>query len=181
MINLILTTLYFTLPGLVANMMPLFVRNKFNMLAFPIDFGLKINGKRIFGSHKTFRGFVFGIIGGILVCLLQFLIKDVSFFSKISYINYSFLNSLYVGILFGFAALFGDAIESMIKRQVGIKSGRPFIPFDQLDYLFGIIIFAYFVKAMTWQMNLILIIFGFLLHVFVKFMGYHLKIRKNIW
>ena len=169
------------MPGLISNMMPLFVRNKFKFLAYPIDFGYKIKNKRIFGDHKTFRGFIFGIMGAMFVSFLQFLVKDISFFSSISYIDYSLVNSLYLGFIFGFAALFGDAIESTVKRQIGIKPGKPFIPFDQLDYVFAIIIFAYLIKPMTWQMDLIFIIFGFLLHILVKIIGYHLKIRKSIW
>jgi CDP-2,3-bis-(O-geranylgeranyl)-sn-glycerol synthase len=181
MLNLILTTIYFTLPGLISNMMPLFVRNKLKFLAFPVDFGLKINNKRIFGNHKTFRGFLAGIIGGTCVSLLQFLLYDIPFFSSISYIDYTLINSIFIGFLFGFGALLGDAVESTLKRQIGIKPGKPFIPLDQLDFIFGIIIFSYFIKAMSWQMDLVLIVFGFLLHILVKVIGYHLKIRKSIW
>ena len=181
MFHIILTALYYALPGMVANMFPLFGRNMLGPMAKPVDFGLKLRGKRLFGENKTIRGFVLGISGGVLTGFFQFLLRDVHFFSSISYVDYTLANSIIIGAVFGFAALFGDAVESVMKRQTGIAPGKPFIPFDQLDYVLGIILFSFLLKPMTWQMMLALVIFGFLFHIAVTRIGFILKIRKEKW
>ncbi|MFW6014584.1 MAG: CDP-archaeol synthase [Candidatus Nanoarchaeia archaeon] len=178
---LILTTFYYALPGLIANMIPVFVRNRFRFLAIPVDLGKKFRGKRIFGSHKTVRGFVFGILGGLLIGLVQFLVSDVEFFSKISYIEYDVLTSLVVGFVFGFAALFADTIESFVKRQIGIRPGKPFIPFDQMDYVIGIAVFSVLFKPVTIKMLVVLILLGPLLSIITTRMGYLFRIRNEKW
>ncbi len=176
-----LTTLYYALPGLVANMVPVIVRNRFIFLAIPIDFGKKFRGKRIFGSHKTVRGFVFGILGGSLIGFLQFIVSDIDFFVKISYIEYNLFTSLAVGFIFGFAALFADAIESFIKRQIDIKPGQPFFPFDQMDYVVGIAIFSILFKPMAIEMLVVLFLLGPLLSVLTTRIGYLFRIRNEKW
>ncbi len=178
---MVIMTLYYALPGLVANMMPIFVKNKFKSLAVPVDFGAKFNGRRVFGDHKTLRGFIFGIIGGLVVGFLQFLLSDVEFFNTISYVDYTLFTSLSIGVVFGFAALMGDAVESFIKRQIGIKPGKPFIPFDQMDYVVAIAIFSYIFKPLDPAMFLILIFMGILLSFLTTKIGYLCKIRKEKW
>jgi CDP-2,3-bis-(O-geranylgeranyl)-sn-glycerol synthase len=42
-----------------------------------------------------------------------------------------------------FGAIFGDLIESFIKRRLKIPSGAPFTPRDQTDYIVGMIVFSY--------------------------------------
>ncbi|MFW6220219.1 MAG: CDP-archaeol synthase [Nanoarchaeota archaeon] len=178
---IILISLYFVLPGLISNMMPIFVKNKFKFLKIPVDFYYKFNNKRIFGNHKTVRGFVFGIIGGMFVGLVQYLISNFEIIQKISYIDYTLFNSLFIGFLFAFAALFGDAIESFIKRQININPGKPFIPFDQIDFILAIILFAYFIKPLSIEMIIVLLLIVPFLSVFTTKLGYLLKFRNENW
>lgn len=180
--TLITTTIYYSLPGLVANMAPIFVKNHFNWLAIPIDFGIKFRGKRLFGKNKTFRGFLFGILTGMIVGYIQFKVQGNVFFDSISYIDYTLKSALTIGAVFGFAALVGDSIESFFKRQFGIKPGKPFIPFDQLDYALGVIAFSYlFTPHLTWQMILVLLLLGPILSVITTKVGYMLRFRDEKW
>ena len=87
---------YFFLPGAIANMAPVLVMKYFNFLAVPIDFGKKLFGKPIFGSHKTYRGIIFACIAGIAVILMQRYLYSMQFFKSISIINYSTVNILSV-------------------------------------------------------------------------------------
>ena len=48
----IISCLYFLLPAGFANMAPVFAK-KINFLRYPVDFGLKLRGRRIFGKNKT--------------------------------------------------------------------------------------------------------------------------------
>ncbi|RMD58285.1 CDP-archaeol synthase, partial [Candidatus Woesearchaeota archaeon] len=67
------------LPAYVANMTPVFARIIFPHWKSPIDFNKKIGGKRILGSHKTWRGLVCGTIAGIIIAYLQYLISPTPF------------------------------------------------------------------------------------------------------
>ncbi|MFW6450050.1 MAG: CDP-archaeol synthase [Nanoarchaeota archaeon] len=176
-----LTSVYYALPGLIANMMPVFFKRRLKFLAKPIDFGAKLNGVRMFGSHKTIRGFVVAIAGGLIVGLIQFLIKDLHFIQAISYVEYTFASALLIGTAFGFGALVGDALESLLKRQLNIKPGKPFIPLDQIDYIIGIAAFSFLFKPLTLHMFLTLLIAGAVMSVIATKIGYLSKIRKEKW
>lgn len=180
--TLITTTVYYSLPGLIGNMAPIFVKNHFKWLAKPIDFGMKFRGKRIFGANKTFRGFIFGTLAGALVGYIQFRVQGNVFFDSISYVQYTLKSALTIGATFGFAALVGDAVESFFKRQIGIGPGKPFIPFDQLDYALGVIAFSYlFTPHFTWQMIIVLLLLGPILSVITTKIGYMLRFRDEKW
>ena len=181
---MILTALYYTSPGMISNTAPIFVRDIFNWMAKPIDFGYKIGGKPIFGSHKTFRGYFFAIITAIIIVYIQKLIYHISFFNKISYIDYTKLNVfgiLILGFLFGFGAMLGDSIKSFIKRRINIRPGGRFFPWDQIDYVIGIILLTYFFQPMTWQMITVILIFGPALSLLTTRIGYHIGLRKEKW
>ncbi|MBN2458444.1 CDP-archaeol synthase [Candidatus Woesearchaeota archaeon] len=181
MLLTIISALYYAMPGMLANMSPLFFKGWLKPLAKPVDLGLKIKGKRLLGDHKTFRGFVLGMITGMLAGFLQYIIRDFAIIQSISYIDYTFVKSIGIGLAFGFAALLGDSAKSLVKRQVGIRPGKPFIPFDQVDYIVGIIAFSYLFRPMTWQMIAALVLIGPLLHLAFTKLGYFLKIRKERW
>ncbi len=180
-IRLIEASLYFAAPGLIANTAPIFVKGHFNFLAKPIDFGIKLRNRPLFGKNKTIRGYAFAILAAIAVAYLQKWLFNFSFFRNISYIDYSSSNAAYIGILLGFGALFGDSIESMIKRQLDIKPGAKFFPWDQLDYAVGIIAFSSFIKPYTAAMAITLLIFGPLLSFLTTRAGYYLGLRKEKW
>lgn len=176
-----IAALYYALPGLIANMLPIFGKKRLGFLAIPADFKKKFRSRRILGNNKTIRGFVLGICGGALIGLIQYFIQDTGFISGVVFIKYTLFGGIFAGAVFGFAALFGDALESFFKRQIGIDPGKPFIPFDQLDYIIGIIAFSFLIKPMTLQMIIGLLIAGPLLHILSTKIGYFLKIRKEKW
>ena len=88
---------------------------KFN---YPVDGGLMLRKKRLLGSHKTIRGFIFGIFMAILGVYLQiFMFENFSFMREILPINYSAINPVAFGFLCGFGALVGDAIKSFFNNS----------------------------------------------------------------
>jgi len=180
-LNTIITTLYYVLPGLIANMVPIFVRNRFKFLAIPVDFNKKLFGKKIFGTHKTYRGFIFGILAAILVSLIQMILYDRRLFLSLSYIDYGTTSFIYIGAVLGFGALFGDLIRSFFKRRANLKEGAKWFPWDQIDYVLGIAVFSFFIKPMSWQMIIILLLTGPILSILATRTGYLLKIRKEKW
>jgi CDP-2,3-bis-(O-geranylgeranyl)-sn-glycerol synthase len=178
---MILETLYFVLPGFCANMAPIIVKNHFRSLAVPVDMGVKWRGKPLLGTHKTVRGFIAGVIAAVFVVFLQKLVYYLGYLHSWAYIDYSAANAILVGSLLGLGALVGDSFKSLIKRRFGIKEGERFMPWDQLDYVIGMGIFALFIKPLTFSMWLELIIAGFLLHIIVTRIGYFTGLRKEKW
>src|SRR3989344_8476847 len=128
-----LQIIYLILPAAIANMMPVFIKNNLKTLAYPIDFNLKIKGKRIFGSHKTFRGLIFGIMGSIFVVFIQYLLQKNNIFLDLNLVNYNILNPIKFGFLIGFFVLVFDAISSFIKRRMNFKPGEAFFILDQIN------------------------------------------------
>ena len=147
---------------------------KLRVLNYPIDFGLKIKGKRLLGNNKTFRGLVFGIVGAIIFVFLQ-----KTMFPDFGIIDYTNVNFVLLGFLLGFGALFGDIIESFFKRQLRIKPGQSFVPFDQIDWILGSLVFvSFYVQLGVFDWVVAILLFG-LLHPLINLVGYYLGIKKG--
>ena len=174
----ILKCFYLMLPAYFANMAPVIVK-KINLFVFPIDFNEQFNKKPIFGKHKTFRGFVFGIIFGIVVAYFQFLLYGLEFFKNISLFSYQ--NWLLFGFLMGLGALTGDLIKSFFKRRIGIEPGAKFVPFDQTDFVIGALIFIMPIFNLSLKIFVVSLILSFMLHIIVNHISFFLKIRNEKW
>ena len=181
-IQFLLTCLYIMLPGAVANMTPVFVRN-IHFLNVSVDFDKKwFDNKPIFGNHKTYRGFFFGILAAIAVAYIQSLLfKSSSFFAQISFFNYNETSFFIIGFLIGFGVLFGDLIKSFFKRRVNIKSGESFFPWDQLDLVIGALVFISFIQIPPLKMIIFYLIAGPLFHILFNHIGFWLGIREAKW
>lgn len=178
MLNIILQCFYFILPAYFANMAPVIVK-KINFLKIPIDFDKKINNKAIFGKNKTFRGLVFGVLFAVIVSYIQYIFYRNGIFVNISLIDYS--NWFLIGFLLGFGAIFGDLIESFVKRRLNYIPGKPFVPFDQVDFVVGALIFIYPIVKLSVEKIIIIIILSFVLHIIVNHVAFYTKIRKEKW
>lgn len=184
MFLVLIQSLFLFLPGYIANIMPVvFARmNWLPAFAFPLDAGRKFRGKEILGKHKTYRGFIAGIVGGIITSLLQFFIYEfLPQAHGLFLFRFDFFIVLEWGFLLGFGALAGDAFKSLLKRRMGIPSGAPFIPFDQLDFVFGGIGMGclLFVPSFTHFFTLLLI--TPFLHFLTNLIGYKLDWKKVWW
>ena len=169
---------YLMLPAYFANMAPIMVK-KINLFYYPIDFGLKLGSRPILGSHKTFRGLVFGVLFAILVSYLQSLLYQKEFFMNLSFISYE--NWLLFGFLMGFGALLGDSVKSFLKRRIGIKPGHRFVPFDQIDFVLGSLILSSLVFDLTLQIFFVSLVLSFALDILVNHISFYLKIRDESW
>lgn len=174
--NTILQVLWFLLPAYFANMAPIFANAIFKSKAKPIDFG-----KNIFGNHKTYRGFISGVILAIAIIHLQKFLINIEFFRNISILDYTQISLLLYGFLFGFGAMTGDLIKSFFKRRVGIKPGNKFIPFDQLDYILGVFLFLGILFFPGWKFLIFSLLVTFIANVIVSHLGYFLKLRNTKW
>ena len=130
----IAAALWFIFPAYCANAAPvIFGGGK------PMDFGKKFfDGKPFLGSHKTFRGFLAGIVVGTLVSTAQTIIYENILFDYNSQFQYSIL----LGFMLSIGALTGDLIESFIKRRISRSPGSSFPVADQIDFILGAFLFS---------------------------------------
>lgn len=178
----ILSLVWLFLPAGIANMAPIFA-SKIPWLStfnFPLDFNLKIGGKRILGDHKTIRGLIAGILLGIAAVYVQKqLFLSYEILQTVSLLHYPEQNTLLLGTLLGAGALIGDAIKSFFKRRFNITSGKSWFPFDQIDYIIGAAIFVSPLIVLSMLEYIQAIIIFFILHVLVTYVGYLLKFKKD--
>ena len=114
----------------------------------PIDFGKKYkDGRRILGDGKTWRGLFFGafigMIGGFGLSVGAKFISNTefAFIGLNDFTGFPLMIPIIFSITFG--ALLGDIIESFFKRRIGKKRGEGWIPFDQLDFILGVLFFSF--------------------------------------
>lgn len=183
MFSLVLKVLYLGLPAIIANSLPIFF-SKYKLLEFfnkPVDFNYKLLNQPLFGRTKTWRGFLIGIIGGIIVIYIQRYFDKLSlFFKEISIFDYQKENILLIGFLLSFGALFGDLIKSFIKRRLQLAPGVRWWPWDLLDATIGSLIFISLVIKLDWSIIITSLIIGPLIHLIANFIGYQLK-WKYVW
>ena len=147
----------------------------------PIDFGKSYNGRRVLGDGKTFRGLISGTIVGSLMGFIQFYLSQNYNFTYIpEFNNFNLLNFLTLGFLLSLGALLGDIIKSLIKRRFGIKRGRPWPPFDQLDFILGGFLLSILYFFPGWNIALVIIVITPLIHFCTNVIAYWLKI-KDVW
>ena len=161
-------------------MIPVLMRKRFKFLARPIDCGVKWKGRPIFGKNKTWRGLIAGTLMGALVFWIQILLYEGGITVSISLLDYSAWCPLF-GAMMGLGAIVGDMIESFFKRRIGIKPGKSWVPFDQLDFIIGALMLISIAFVPPWQAWITLLILTPLLHIATNHAAYHLKIRKQKW
>ena len=174
----LLKCFYLMLPAYFANMAPVIVK-KIDLLAFPVDFNKKIDGKPILGKNKTYRGIIFGIVFAIFIAYLQFSLYRIPFFNQISFVDYQ--NWLLFGLLMGAGALTGDLVKSFFKRRLNINPGMKFVPFDQTDFVAGALIFIMPIFDLTLRIFITSLLLSFVLHITVNHLAFYLKIRNEKW
>lgn len=180
--QLILQAFYFVLPAYLANMAPV-IFDKFGWLKFlnkPIDAGQKLGREFIFGRGKTWRGIVAGVIGGVLMAFGQSWLYHQPLFSGISLFDYSSYWLMF-GFLAGLGALVGDLFKSFVKRRVGIESGKPWLFFDQLDFIFGFLIFTYWLAHPSFAIIIIIALLTLILHPLTNITAFFLRIKRVWW
>ncbi len=188
-ILLLLQSAYFLIPAYFANMAPPLVKKaKFlEFLNIPVDKGKKFkDGKPLFGTNKTCRGFVVGAIGGIIGAYLQMFLYQFFFFQQISIPGIDYTSHIIVillGLLMGLGAITGDLIESFFKRRLSVNPGESLKPWDQIDLVIGAYIFVVplLYAQLSWTLFLCSIIITFFLHVLSNHTAFYLRIRNEKW
>jgi CDP-2,3-bis-(O-geranylgeranyl)-sn-glycerol synthase len=160
--TLLVKALLFIFPAYCANAIPVLVGG-----GLPMDFGKNfLDGKRVFGSNKTFRGFFFGLTIGVLVGIVELLIFDYSPFFV---------------ILPPLGALLGDMAGAFLKRRLGISPGDLLPVVDQIDFVIGALVFSIPLSILNWQLALVVILITPPIHLLTNFGAYKLGLKKHPW
>lgn len=160
--TLIISALKFIFPAYCANATPVLAGGGTKM-----DFGKNfIDGKRVFGNNKTFKGFFFGLAVGIFVGLLE-----VMFFHF----------PLLFSILTPIGALLGDLFGAFIKRRLGINPGGMLPIVDQVDFVVGAVVFSLPLAIVSWELALTVLLITPPIHLFTNFIAFELKLKKHPW
>ena len=173
----LLEVLWFLLPAAAANAAPVFASRLCPRSNWPVDLGIKVRGRRLFGSHKTWRGLMAGVAAATATLMLQQeIVGRFPAVRECDHFDYSGA-SWWLGAALGVAALSGDLVKSAIKRQLDIAPGRPWVPFDQIDWLLGAIALASLLPGFSALFAVEVLLVGFVLHLFGHFAGYLLRLN----
>ncbi|MCS7120079.1 MAG: CDP-2,3-bis-(O-geranylgeranyl)-sn-glycerol synthase [Nitrososphaerota archaeon] len=168
MILEVLSSLYYIFPAYCANAAPVIFGG-----GHPIDCNKKFcDGKPIFGSHKTIRGFLSGIVIGVLVGWVQ---------ESLTPIIGVHGGGVILGLALSFGALVGDLLGSFIKRRLGMEPGSHLPVSDQIDFVLVALLFGYLVKPISLTQTIIIIVLTGPIHVIVNFFAYLLRLKDTPW
>ena len=156
--------------------------NKISLLNTPLDMGLKINGKRIFGENKTLKGPIFM---SIFTAIYGYIIFGIVQYKQTVYIDQ--LYSIRAFLLIGASYSLGELPNSFIKRQLGISPGLTptkglyyffFRLFDTFDSLIVVGLLYYLFFHFSKLSIIISILLGGIIHLLTDEFMKSLKLKK---
>lgn len=159
---LIIEALKFIFPAYCANAAPVLAGGGLAM-----DFGKNfLDGKRILGKNKTFRGFFFGLMIGVLVGVVETVL---------------FGFPLLFGLVSSLGALSGDLAGAFSKRRMDIAPGGLLPIIDQIDFVVGALVFSLPLGMVYWELAVAVLIITPPVHLFTNYVAYKLKLKSNPW
>jgi CDP-2,3-bis-(O-geranylgeranyl)-sn-glycerol synthase len=189
--GLVILTFIYAWPAYLANMFPVLwgkVPGVRKLFVLALDGGKNWNGKRILGDNKTWGGLISAVIGGAIGGLMSFTFIE-SLWRQEAFFWQDYLGFLGVGAVLGFGAIMGDVLKSFFKRRVGIASGKPWLFFDQVDFVIGAWVASWFITGLgyafspggTWMFFVVALIITPLLHLLSNVIAYKLGLKKVWW
>ena len=171
-INDIIYAFYFIAPAYIANAVPVIFGG-----GFPLDAGkLFWDGKPIFGSNKTIRGLIAGLLLGTLAGFVLSGLYQLEGFP-----NFLFQYDVSLGFMLSLGALTGDLLHSFVKRRLDISPGSPLPVADQLDFALGALLFSVVVYPPSWLAAVIILIATAPIHLLMNSLAYLIGAKKTPW
>jgi CDP-2,3-bis-(O-geranylgeranyl)-sn-glycerol synthase len=159
---LVVESLKLIFPAYCANAAPVIVGG-----GLPMDFGKNfVDGRRVFGKNKTFRGFFFGLLVGVLVGSVEVML---------------FSYPLLFLLLSPLGALLGDLAGAFLKRRLDIPPGGLLPVVDQIDFVVGAIVLMLPLPIISLPLAVAMLIITPPIHMLTNFAAYKLKLKSNPW
>lgn len=174
-----LAVLWLLVPAGAANLAPPLAARLLPRRDAPLDGGLRWRGRRLFGSHKTWRGMVAGTLLAAVVHQVQLVLAADAPRPGDWPLDPELYGRWWMGAWIGFLALAGDAAKSLCKRRVGIAPGRPWFPFDQVDWILGVLAGTWFLFGYGWAFALLALLTGLCISLGGRVLGYWLGINAE--
>jgi CDP-2,3-bis-(O-geranylgeranyl)-sn-glycerol synthase len=163
MLDMIFESLIFIFPAYCANSIPVVLGG-----GRSLDFGRKfIDGRPLFGSHKTFRGFFAGLCVGTIVGIGESIVFD--WYTPL------------LGFLLSLGAVLGDLGGAFAKRRLGLAPGAFFPVVDQIDFVLLALVFSIPVAAPTLILTLHIIAITIPIHILTNLLAYLVQLKKKPW
>jgi CDP-2,3-bis-(O-geranylgeranyl)-sn-glycerol synthase len=176
MLSLIADALWLMLPAYVANSSAVLFAG-----TLPIDLGKDfVDGRRVLGPGKTFRGFIGGATAGVIIGIIQQAIRVYASLDS------PLFEPMVVVVTLSFGALLGDVVKSFFKRRLGFKRGASFPIADQYDFVAGALLLTYmffpgwFTSNFVPPVIVVVIVLTAPIHLFVNYLGFKLG-KKSVW
>lgn len=162
----VLSAVLFFMPAYIANAAPTIFGG-----GAALDFGRKfVDGRRVFGNGKTWKGSFVGIFLGTFYKIIENLLGQKQLSAQ-----------LVLAFSLSFGAIFGDIVASFIKRRIGLEKGESAPLLDQLDFVVGGLFFASFFAEIKPERVFMLLLVTPVLHLAVNMLGYVLKKKEVPW
>jgi hypothetical protein len=158
-------------------------------LMIPLDGGLRIRGRRIFGDNKTVRGFVvmipaaalaFGIVFSVLSAVSRDVADTLWPLSRAGYFA--------LGAWAGFGFMAGELPNSFVKRQLDIAPGRPprsrggaLVSFvvDRLDSILAMLFAISVAVPTSWKTWVLVLVIGPAIHLAFSVLLYRIGVKER--
>ena len=158
--------------------------------AVPLDQGLVLRGKRVFGDNKTLRGLIVMVLGSMIGMHLQGSLYSVEVFHRLSFFDYSEIDLSWAGAALGLGFILGELPNSFVKRQCNVAPGGRgtglffwfFTVLDQIDSIIGCLVAAaltFWVPDRTVVM--LTIVLGVLLHMAVNAVFVIMRVKVRVF
>ncbi|HMO16793.1 MAG TPA: CDP-archaeol synthase [Oligoflexia bacterium] len=168
----------------------------YKMLIWPLDLGLSFRSKRIFGDNKTVGGIILMWPLTFLMMFFCFLFVKKNDVAPIIYLDnpevgYQIVSNsdyLIISFIISTGYIAGELLNSLIKRQLGIKPGdltsnkkyKIFqIIIDQIDsVLFSLILFSLIVRI-NLVFFLLIVTIGSLVHMLFNVLLFRIGLKSE--
>ena len=158
-------------------------------LMIPLDGGLRVRGRRLFGDNKTVRGFVVMIPAAAVAFAALFSVLAYAFPSVADELwPLSSLGYLSLGSWAGFGFMAGELPNSFVKRQLDIAPGKPprspmgaaasFIV-DRVDSIVGMLIAISVAVPTSWKTWVFVLVIGPGIHLAFSVLLYRLGVKER--
>ncbi len=151
-------TIYVYLPAYIANATPVVLSG-----GGALDRGRNwIDGKPLFGDHKTLRGTVSGLAAGFLIGLAQ--------------------GRPFRAALLSIGAIGGDLMVSFFKRRMNLKPGALLPIADQMGFIIlAVILVGLTEPAPRWDQAAGILVATLPIHYLSNLVAWALKLKSNPW
>lgn len=180
MIEMIIKILYTIVPVAGGGILHMMVvrANWLPFLVIPIDGGRSLNGKRIFGDHKTWRGIVVILAATVFSAGLHaWMEARWPNLSDYNYVDYATIPWWQAGLWWGIAYALSELPNSFLKRRAGIAPGQGgsaglrsvlLSLMDQADSAIGCSLIAWLALGVALDVALWMMILGTAVHLLIN-------------